>query len=274
MVSPSYFSTLRIPLRSGRLFTDAEAAQATPVVLVGESFARRHLAGVDPIGKLLTVNGNRGPQRTIVGVVADVRDRSLEEDATPTIYLFARSSGFESVSVVVRVASGDAVAAASGLRREIAAVDKDLAPDAIRPLSELVAGALAPRRFSLVLLFAFAAVALLLAAVGIYGVMSYSVSQRTREFGVRMALGAARRDVLQMVLGQGLRLCALGIALGVLAALGLARAISSLVYGVSSTDPLTYLALAAAVAAVALVATWLPARRAVKVPPSIALGAD
>jgi putative ABC transport system permease protein len=273
MASPSYFPTLRIPVRQGRLFDDAEAAQGTSVALVSEAFARTYFPGEDAVGQRITVNGKGGAERTIVGVVGNVRDATLEKDAPPTIYLFARNSGFDSLSVAVRFRSG-AMSNAAALRSEIAAVDKDLAPDAVKPLAALVSDALAARRFSLTLLFAFAATALLLAAVGLYGVMSYAVSQRTRELGIRMALGAAPRDVLFLVLGQGLRLCAIGIVIGAVAALGSTRAISGLVFGVSATDPLTFVLLSAAVAAVSLFAAFLPARRAVRVDPAIALGAE
>ncbi len=272
-VSPGYFNALQIPLKRGRLIAASDLGSEAKVAVISESLAARYFPGEDPLGKRVVVGGAGSSEREVIGIVGNVRAVSLERDTTPQLYVPSHDSPWDFVQVAIK-ADGNAANVIASLRREVKALDSGLALDDIKPLEELLGDRLAARRFNLTLLFAFAAAALVLAGVGLYGVMSYSVTQRTREIGIRMALGAERAQVLRLVLGQGLKLSALGIVLGGAASLLLARLIAGMVYGVSPSDPLTYAVIAVLVGAVALLATWLPARRATRVPPAIALGAE
>jgi putative ABC transport system permease protein len=266
-ISPDYFSTFRIPLVKGRLLTESDGADAPPVLAVNESLARIYFANEDPLGKRIIYNG---VTREIVGVVADVKHSALDEEAKPEIYMTMAQAPWPFMSLAVRT-SGDPMQMLAQVREQVLAVDKDQPVTNIRTMERLMARSVAPRRFNLLLLGMFALVGLALAAVGLYGVMSYTVMQRTREIGVRMALGAQRVDVLRLVIGEGLKLAFIGALLGLGGALALTRLLKTLLFGVSATDPLTFMVIAAVLITVALLAALVPARRAASMDPLVAL---
>jgi putative ABC transport system permease protein len=267
-VSPDYFRALGVPLRAGRFFDDRDAKGSTPVVIVDETLARKQFPGEDPLGKHLRVGAT---SREVVGVVGATRRYNMSDDPFPRVYLPYRQENWGSMTLVVRTQAGDPANLAPAVRRELAAIDKDQPIHSFRLMEASVAEWLTPQRFSTLLLAAFAGLAATLAAVGIYGVMSYAVTQRTHEIGIRMALGAGRGHVLRMVVGQGMLLALAGLGLGLLGALALTRLMSSLLYEVSATDPLAFAAAASLLAAIALLACLVPARRATKVDPMVAL---
>jgi predicted permease len=274
IVSPGYHQTARIPLVKGRLLSDQDRAGAQRVMLINETFARRIFAGEEPVGRRLAFgDGQNAIVREIVGVVGDVRHAGLEEEAGLEYYLpFAQSPQFTRTTVVARAAAGtDPTPLAAPLRAIVREADREAPVYNVRTMEQLLSKSVARRRFNMVLLGSFAVAALLLAALGIYGVMAYSVTQRTHEIGVRVALGARPADVLRMIVGQGMLLAGLGVAAGLACALALTRVMRSLLYGVSATDPVTFGGVALVLAAVALVSCYLPARRATKVDPMVAL---
>ena len=270
IVSAGYFDALKIPLRSGRMFTEHDDARAPNVMLINEALARKVFAGENPLGRrLITEEGV--PPFEIVGVVGDARRRSLAAEAAPEFYVPFQQAAQRRMNLVVRAGAGDPLALTTSLRGAVAELDKDQLIWQTQTLDHLVSASVAGRRFNMTLLGLFAAVAMLLAALGLYGVMAYTVTRRTHEIGVRMALGARGSDVLRMVVGQGMRLALAGVAVGLAAAFALTRVLASLLYGVSTTDPLTYAGLAALLGTVAFLASYLPARRATKVDPMEAL---
>jgi putative ABC transport system permease protein len=270
LISPDFFKTFRVPLIKGRLLAESDGAKAPLVVVINESLARRYFANEDPLGKRITLNGDA--TRVIVGVVGDVKHSALDEEAKPQIYRAIAQLQFPTLfmSLAVR-ASGDPMQMVAAVRGQVWAVDKDLPLLNIETMERLMAKSVAPRRFNLLLLGVFALVGLALAAVGLYGVMSYTVTQRTRDIGVRMAMGAQPGDVLRLVIGEGMKLALIGALLGLGGALALTRLLKTLLFGVSATDPLTFIAIAALLIIVALLACWIPARRAAKVGPMTAL---
>jgi putative ABC transport system permease protein len=274
-VSPGYLETLRIPLHRGRRLDERDVADAPPALLISESFARRAFPGLDPIGQRVHVGPDEGPWYTIVGVVGDVKQVSLalnESDAvymTPTQWHFADPV----MSFVVR-SQHDPASLAPAIRQAIWSVDKDQPVVRVATLENLVASSAAERRFSLILFEAFALAALVLAAAGIYGVMSGSVTERTREIGVRSALGATRRSILGLVLGQGLRLAAVGMVIGLVGAVLASRVVVSLLFGVTRLDPVTYGGVMLVLLSVSAMACWLPAWRAARVDPAVTLRAE
>jgi len=278
-VTPGYFRTLRIPLVRGRLFDAREAWRTAPAVVVNEAFVRRYLAGEEPVGARLRIYNGRWDDRadqwswTIVGVVADAREWGAEHDTRPEIFIDVAQQPSLSMTLVVRTA-GNARAAVPALRGALASIDPSLALARVQTLEELLAASFTARRFQALLVSLFGAVALALAALGLYGVVAQSVVQRTREFGVRMALGAQRSDVLAMVVGQGLRLACGGVLGGFAVSLVTTRALQGALFGVSFLDPPTYAAVAALLAAAAGAASWIPARRATRVDPAIALRSE
>ncbi len=277
-VMPGYFETLRIPLHRGRAFTAADDEKAPYVAIVNEAWVRKYFPGQDVIGKRLRFGGDEQKDafsqwRTVVGVVSDTHDFGLDLPS-PAVYYLPQSQLPENEMVVVARASAGRPGLAQELRAALAAIDPTQPVDWAQSFDERVDSALAPRRFPLQLLGAFAALALVLSALGIYGVTSYAVTQRTREIGVRIAIGAQTADVIRMVMGNALRLAGAGVGLGLCAALLGARALSSQLYGVSARDPLTYAGISAVLAAVAVLASWLPARRATRVDPAVALKAE
>ncbi len=276
-VLPGYFAALGIPLVRGRLFTDGDGWDAPGAVIINEAMARRYWPdGEDPIGRRVRLHarGKKQEWSTIVGIVGDVHGFGLDKPARAEMYFpYDQLRRLPSGAMVVRV-DGDPAALAPSVRAALAELDPGQPIYDVKPLSTLVAASLAQRRFSLALMLVFGALALLLAAVGIYGVMSYTVAQRTQELGIRVALGASPASVLSMVVADGMRLTALGLALGLAGALALTHLVSSLLYGVSATDAPTFAVIAAALAAVAFAATVIPARRATRVDPMLALRAD
>jgi putative ABC transport system permease protein len=280
-VSAGYFKALGVPLLRGRLFNANEDLRDTPpVVLINQTFARRYFPGEDPIGKHLTLgiahDTGAGPvvtaQGEIVGVVGDVKDQSLADSVGPCTYS-PYSSGPFHLAVILR-----STADPSTLMRATQAAIRELDPDVpvydFRSLDRAISASVSQERFYTLLLGAFAAIALVLAALGIYGVISYVVSQRTSELGIRIALGAAPERVLRHVLSDGMGLTLGGLALGLLGAVGFTRAISTLLFGVPPLDPLTYLGVICGLTAVALFACWIPARRAARLDPVIAMRAE
>jgi putative ABC transport system permease protein len=235
---------------------------------------RRFFPGQDVIGRRIRLGSDKGKPRSIVGVVGDSHDLGLDEPTPPMLFVPHAQLATDRMTLMVRAAGGRPGALQQPVQAALAEVDRGQPPDWITPFEERIAGALAPRRFPLQLLGVFAALALVLSALGIYGVTAYGVTQRTREIGVRIAIGAQRRDVLRMVMVGAVKLAALGVAVGLCGALVFARLLASQLYGVGARDPLTYAAMSALLAGVALVASWLPARRATRVDPMIALRAE
>jgi putative ABC transport system permease protein len=281
LVTPGYFRALGVELLRGRLFDDHDDDHAPAAAIVSESFAQQFFPGDDPLGKRIGpgVRGRpaSGPQQaaavawlTIVGVVRDVKSARLDARAAPLLYRPVLQTSNLNLTLVVRT-SQDPAALAASIRREVRAVDANEPVFSVRTMDAVVASALAERRFTMLLLALFAVTALALSAIGIYGVMAYFVTQRTHEIGIRMALGASRRDVIGMVLGVGVRLAASGVVLGLVGALAITRAIATLLFGVSPRDPGTLIALSVTLTAVALVACYVPARRATRVDPIRAL---
>jgi putative ABC transport system permease protein len=266
-----YFKTMGIPLLRGRSFTDAEDAEERPVILVSDSFARRHFPGEDPLGKRIKVFMAEDPAWTeIIGVVGDVRYDNLTAEAESFVYYPHPGLTYPFMTLVIRTA-GDPAEMAPTVRREIAAIDADQPVSDVRTMTQVMADTVSRARFNTLLLGIFAGLATLLAAVGIFGVMNYSVQLRTREIGLRMALGAQPGRMLMLVLRQGLVLTLIGIGVGLVGALALSRVMSGLLYGVTASDPATFAVIVVVLAVVALVACYIPARRATRVDPLIAL---
>jgi putative ABC transport system permease protein len=272
VIGPDYFRVMGIPLREGRFFTDLETQQSPRVVIVSEELARKQWLGQDAIGKRMRVNLPGKPWLTVVGVVGNVRTAWPTPDFFQEFYLPYTQYPWDLAPrvFIVRTAMNPTAVAAS-IQREVAALDKDQPVSDLRTLEQVVGEAVGPQRFAMMLLGAFAALALALASVGIYGVMAYSVSQRTHEIGVRMALGANRSNVLGMVVRQALGLALAGAGVGLAGALGLTRLLSSLLYSVRPTDPLTLALVTLVLVGVSAFASYIPARRAAKVHPMEAL---
>jgi putative ABC transport system permease protein len=269
-VTPGYFKAMGIPLLRGRLFTERDAKDATRVVIINETMAKRFFPGEDPIGKRLHVTMGPLLYREIVGIVGDVKHYSLDQETKAQTYEPYAQQPFSGMTLVART-SGDPAGLSAAIRGEVLKIDKELPISNVRTLEQYLSTSIAQQRFSVLLLGIFAAVAMALACVGIYGVLSYSVAQRRREIGVRMALGAARRDVLRLVVGHAMLLTLIGVAIGLGAAFALTRVMSTLLFGVSATDPMTFVLIALLLVAVALLAALVPARRATKVDPMVAL---
>ena len=274
-VGAGYFRAMGIPLVKGRDFTERDQHKSPQVIIVTETFARQFFPNEDPIGKRIkpgisSYEGEQSSMREIVGVVGDVKNRSLGTEAKPAYYVPQTQVPFNQLTVVVRTIN-DPHSVVTAVTREVSSLDKDLPLFAVKTLDEYLAASVAAPRFNTTLLSIFAAVALVLTIVGLYGVMSYSVAQRTNEIGIRMALGAQARDVLTLIVGQGFKLVLLGLAIGLVGAFSLMRVISSLLFGVTTKDPLTFAMVAGLLAVVALLACYIPARRATKVDPMIAL---
>jgi putative ABC transport system permease protein len=271
--TPEYFHTFAVPLLQGRLYQASDRGDAPPVAVVSDALARRFWPGRSPLGARVTFddpNDSTAVWMTVVGVVGNVRQDGPTAAAYPQIYLPLAQASSRSLLIALRT-SGDPMALTPAVKRAVAGIDANLALGRIVTMDERLAGTLARPRVNAVLLGGFAATALLLAALGIYGVIAYSVVQRTRELGIRMALGARGGDVLRLVLRQGLRPVGAGLALGLGGAAAASRVLRGLLYGVGGTDLLTYAGVATFLAAVALVASYLPARRAAMADPVVAL---
>ena len=269
-VTPDYFRVMRIPLRRGRLITDADRANTPFVMLVGERTARALWPNEDPIGQRVRIGGTEGPWHTIAGIVGDVRHDTLAEPPRLQMYTAQTQITDSFLTVVVRT-SGDPVAIAREARQAIASVAADVPVYQIAPLRGIVEASVGPRRFVMVLLEIFSGVALLMTAVGVYGVVSYSVAERTREIGIRAALGASRADVVRLVLGSGLATVAAGVGAGVALAAITTRFLQESLYGISATDAPTFAGVVATLVAVAVAAHLVPIVRATRVDPTIAL---
>lgn len=273
-VSPDYFRTMSIPMSQGRAFTERDTEAAPLVMIINQALAKRDFPGEDPVGKRINL-GNNDPQGQpvwweIVGVVSDVRSLELREAATPEFYLSGLQDTFGNMFMVVRT-SVEPSGVVAAVRHATSEVDKSAALSDVKTMENIVSDAVTQPRFNLVLLGLFSCIALLLSAAGIYGVTAYSVTQRTHEFGIRMALGAQVGDVLRMIIRQGMLLISVGIAIGLLSAFALTRLLRTLLFGVSVTDPLTFVVISILLTAVALLACYVPARRATKVDPLVAL---
>jgi len=269
-VSPNYFQTLGIPLRRGRVFTAADADNTQFVALLDEAFVRKHFANEDPIGKRIAIgNGAKSPYE-IVGIVGDVHYEGLDSTATPTMYVPFKQDVFSQMWMLART-DGDPAQLSSVAQQAVREVDPALPAFSMSPLGTIVSDSIAQRRFSMLLLGLFAVVALFLASVGLYGVVSYTVRQRTREIGLRLAIGAAPGNVLRMVLGAGMKLALVGVAIGLAGALALTQLIATMLFNVERFDPVSYGLTAALLLAVAALACYVPARRAMRVDPIVAL---
>ena len=272
-ITPEYFSVMRLPLHRGRLFTDADRAGSENVMLVGEQTARALWPGADPIGQRVSIGGTEGPWRTIVGIVGDVRHHELA--AAPTMQMYTPQAQItDSYLTMVMRSSGDPAILVNEARRAIWSVASDVPVYEVAPLSDLVARSVGPRRFIMVLLEIFGGIALLMTAIGVYGVISYSVAERTREIGIRAALGAQPGDIVRLVVGGGLPVVGAGLAAGLVVALAATRFLESSLYNVSATDPATFAGVAAVLLFVALIAQGVPVLRAMRVDPTVALRQD
>ncbi len=283
-VSPDYFQTMGVPLLAGRFFTDQDIDGAPRVAIINQAMARRFWPNENPLGKRVSLDyeamrffPDRSPEidlqaglREVVGVVGDVRHQGLNVDPQPELYTPQNQRPSLNMSLVVHAASGPE-ALTGAIRQAVLAIDKDQPVSGARTMTQLLAESTAQPRFTTTLVGAFAGLALVLAAMGIYGVMAYTVSQRAHEFGIHMALGARQTDVLRMVMGKGLMVTLVGVGLGIAAALALARFLASMLYGVRPVDPLTFFVAPVLLTAVSLLACYIPARRATKVDPMVAL---
>jgi putative ABC transport system permease protein len=263
---------MRIPLLRGRFFSEQDSPSNPNVAIINETLARRYFPNQDPLGRQMKFGfpPNSNVSREIVGVVGDVRDVALSREPGPAMYVPFAQAPLYGGEVVVRSSLSDSSVVA-GIRQAVHSIDKDLPVTDVESFPDMLGASVAQERFRTLLLSSFSGMALILAAVGIFGVISYSASQRTREIGIRMALGAQQRSVLRLILGQGTKLALLGLGVGTLAALLLTRWMASLLYGVSATDPLTFGATAIVLFGVAVTACYIPARRAMRVDPMVAL---
>jgi len=269
MVTPGYFRTLGVPLIAGRVFDDHDVDGAPPTVVISDTLARRFWPGQDPLGRRLRSNP-ANPWMTVVGVVGDVRNTGLAQEIRATLYMPAYQSSWTPLTLLVR-GSGDPAALTASIRAEVKALDAELPVSNVQKMDDMIADSLAQTRFSMTLLAVFAGVALALATVGVYGVMAFAVTQRTHEFGVRVALGARQADVLKLVLSHALKLALLGVAIGLAASFVLTSLLSTLLFGVTASDPYTFATVALLLSFVTLAASWIPARRATRVDPMVAL---
>jgi predicted permease len=271
VATDGYFQVLGIPLIHGRMFDQRDGANAPHVAVISESLARDRWPNQDPIGHTIEFGNMDGDLRllTIVGVVADTHEYGLDQPARPTVYvnLYQRPRAVMTVTMLSDADTGSVILAARGILREL----NPEIPTSFQTFLQVYSVSLGSRKFNLILIGFFGITALLLAAAGVFGVMAYSVSRRTREFGVRVALGATPADVLHLVLGQGMRTILIGVAIGTVGSLALTRTVSSLLFGVTATDPVTFAGVALLLIAIALLACYIPARRATKVDPMVAL---
>jgi predicted permease len=270
-VTPDYFETLGVPLKRGRVFSPHDNMTGAPVAVVSEGFARKYLTGVDPLGR--RIRSSDGKWLEIVGVVADVRHHGIAREPAPQSYVPFHQTPSLFLSFVIRV-EGSAAAFGSALRREIQAVHPEQAVTRIESMTGLVSASIARQRFAMTLCVAYSSVALLLAAIGVHGVLSYTVAQRVRELGVRLALGASPSDVVRFVLARGVRLIAVGVVLGLGAALAVTRALETLLYNTSARDPVVLCLIALGLAGAGIIACLGPAFRAARIDPMIALRAE
>ena len=274
IVTPGYFRTMGIPLLRGRGFTEQDTKDGLRVAVINDSAARSLFPNEDPIGKSITNYGPDDETLQIVGVVGNVRHLALETAPRPELYQPLGQGKWPRMFIAVRSAAGNPLGLVPAVQSVVASLDRNVALGSVRTMEETIARSLVRRKFAMALLMIFAGLAVVLAAVGLYGVMSYSVAQRTREIGIRVAVGAQRGDVLLLIVRQGMMLTGAGVTLGVVMSLGLTRLMSKLLYGVSATDPVTFVSVSLLLIVVALLACWLPARRATLVDPIEALRSE
>jgi predicted permease len=283
-VSSHYFQALEIPLKQGRLFDERDKASGPPVVIINEAFAKKYWPKANPLGERIVIGKGMGPNftdapREVVGIIGNVKESGLGQPTPEVMYvpLAQLRDGYMQLNnamipmtwIVKTTVNPRSVA--NAVQKEIQAADGQLAVSHVRTVDEVVSEAMARQDFNMTLLTVFSGIALLLAAIGVYGMLSYSVRQRSKEIGIRMALGAQAADVMRMVMSHGMLLAALGILIGLAGAAGLSRVIAAMLFGVKPNDPLTFAAVAAILGATALIACWIPARRATRVDPVTAL---
>lgn len=275
LVGTDYFHAMGVSLVRGRFFDDSDRLESKPVIIINERFAQKYFPNESPLGKRLrpgmSLTDADGPMREIVGVVTNVKLQSLRGEFTPDMYIPTSQFPMDIFSIVVRANTSRPATLTGSIREVMRQLDPSLPLTRVKMFEDYISDSLARPRFNAFLLSLFAGVALLLTAIGIYGVMAYSVAQRRHEIGIRMALGAQKSDVLRLVVGGGMRLTALGVLIGVVSALALTRLLGNLLYGVPAFDGLTFGAVALLIVAIALAACWLPARRATGVSPLVAL---
>jgi predicted permease len=278
IVGPDYFKTMGIPVLQGRGFAETDQFKSLPVVIVNERFVQKFFPGQNAVGKHIKpswgIGDDKPLMRTIIGVVGNVKHRTLNMEFTPEVYLSASQIPMDTMSIVAHTSVSNPATITSAVRSELAAVDRNIPLVRVRVFDEYISRALARSRFNALLLSIFAGTALLLTAIGIYGVMAYSVAQRTSEIGIRIALGAGKSSIFRLVVGQAMTLVAISLVVGLIGAFAATRLLNSLLYGVGASDPITFIAIVLLVSAVAFVAAWLPARRATRVDPIIALRAE
>ena len=281
---PDYFKALKVPLLRGRVFTLQDTAKAPAVLIINETMAKKYWPKQDPVGQRVTIGKGLGPEfadstRQIIGIVGDVRENGLNTAAPGVMYvpmgqvpdgLTQLANRVLPTSWIIRTAVSP-LTLVQAISHEFLAVDNEMPPSHVRTMEQVISEVTARQNFNMLLLAIFASIALLLAAVGIYGVMSYAVEQRTHEIGIRMALGARTPDMLRLVVIEGMRLAGTGVAIGLLTAFGLTRLLAKLLFGVKPTDPPTYVAVALILSSVAFIACYIPARRATRVDPVVAL---
>jgi len=273
VTSPGYLRAMEIPVVKGRALTEQDVTDGQPVALINRTMAAQLWANQDPIGKRIKFPGDEKrpqPWRTIVGVVSDVSQYALDKRAPMQMYLPHSQFPTSFNSLVIKT-DADASGMMAAVRRELVSLDKDQAVFNVTTLDQLLSESILTRQFFMSLLLVFAALALILAAVGIYGVMSFVASQRTHEIGIRMALGAQTRDVLKLIMGNGMVLAASGVALGLGGAFAVTRVMAGLLFGVTATDTITFVSVSLGLICIALLACYIPARRATKVDPLVAL---
>ncbi|HEY2800685.1 MAG TPA: ABC transporter permease [Chthoniobacterales bacterium] len=275
LAGDDYFKTVGIPLRKGRVFDEHDTFTSAPVVIVNEFFAKKFFPGENIIGKRIkpgfSADDKGEKMREIIGVVGDVKHRSLRAENTPEMYLPQTQIPFNIMTLVVRTRVDNPASLTNSIKAQLATIDPDLPLTSVKVFEDYIAKSLARPRFNALLLSIFAATALLLTAIGIYGVMAYSVAQRTNEIGIRIALGAAKSSIFRLIVGQAMVLVAISVAVGVVGAFAATRLLNSLLFGVGAADPVTFGAIVLLISAVAFLAAWLPARRAAQVDPIIAL---
>jgi putative ABC transport system permease protein len=272
VVTPGYFRSMGIPLLTGRDIEETDSKDAPKVTVIDERLAREYWPNESPIGKRIRFGPpeSNEPWHTIVGVVGEVKHQRLDRSTRKSVYVPFEQIPVRWMTITART-TGDPLSLAGALRSQVRELDRDQPIADIRPMTEVIKRSVWQPRLYAILFAVFAVVALVLSSVGIYGVMSYAVSQRTHEIGIRMALGASTRDVLKMIVGQGMILTILGITLGLLGAFGVTRVMASLLFGVTATDPVTFVSVALLLGCVALLASYIPARRATRVDPMVAL---
>jgi len=278
VATPEYFSTIGVPVKRGRGFTDDDRAGTPRVVIITEAAARQFFPGEDPIGKTIKLGWGRGPGKPraggmVVGIVGDVKDSGLDEANPPQIYMPFRQWPVSFMAVVMKTTLPP-TSLAEAARTQVLAVDPNLPVSNVSTLDAIVAKSISQQRFYMLLLAIFASVALMLAAIGIFGVLSYAVAQRTREIGIRMALGAPGGTVIGLIVTQAMLLVVSGVIAGTVLALFLSQTMTKMLFDIKPTDPTTFVSVAAVLAAVALLASYLPARRATRVDPIVALRAE